>query len=59
MSQRNNKFLKYILRNRYVPSKNRRRVGQHLLLLTVFVFFIFLINFAYIIGTDSRSGVSL
>lgn len=59
MSQRNNKFLKYILRNRYVPSKNRRRVGQHLLLLTVFVFFIFLINFAFIIGTDSRSGVSL
>ncbi|MGU7910894.1 penicillin-binding protein PBP2X [Streptococcus suis] len=59
MSQRNNKFLKYILRNRYVPSKNRRRVGQHLLLLTAFVFFIFLINFAFIIGTDSRSGVSL
>lgn len=59
MSQRNNKFLQYILGNRNVPSKNRRRVGQHLLLLTVFVFFIFLINFAYIIGTDSRSGVSL
>ncbi|MGO0066606.1 penicillin-binding protein PBP2X [Streptococcus suis] len=59
MPRRNNKFLKYILRNRYVPSKNRRRVGQHLLLLTVFVFFIFLINFAFIIGTDSRSGVSL
>ncbi|MDG4506805.1 penicillin-binding protein PBP2X [Streptococcus suis] len=59
MPRRNNKLLRYVLKKRYVPSKNRRRVGQHLLLLTVFVFFIFLINFAYIIGTDSRSGVSL
>ncbi|HEL2737310.1 TPA: penicillin-binding protein [Streptococcus suis] len=51
--------LEYVLKKRYIPSKNRRRVGQGLLFLTVFVFFIFLINFAYIIGTDSRFGVDL
>ncbi|MGQ7426866.1 penicillin-binding protein PBP2X [Streptococcus suis] len=59
MPRRNNKLLRYVLKKRYVPSKNRRRVGQSLLLLTVFVFFLFLINFAYIIGTDSKLGVNL
>ncbi|WP_155972655.1 penicillin-binding protein PBP2X [Streptococcus ruminantium] len=59
MPRKNNKLLRYVLRKRYVPSKNRRRVGQSLLLLTVFVFFLFLINFAYIIGTDSKFGVAL
>ncbi|MGU7999947.1 penicillin-binding protein PBP2X [Streptococcus suis] len=59
MPRRNNKLLRYVLKKRYVPSKNRRRVGQSLLLLTVFVFFLFLINFAYIIGTDSKFGVDL
>lgn len=59
MPRRNNKLLRYVLKKRYVPSKNRRRVGQSLLLLTVFVFFLFLVNFAYIIGTDSKFGVDL
>ncbi|HEM5650050.1 TPA: penicillin-binding protein [Streptococcus suis] len=59
MPRRNNKLLRYVLKKRYVPSKNRRRAGQSLLLLTVFVFFLFLINFAYIIGTDSKFGVDL
>nr|AQM37650.1 penicillin-binding protein 2X [Streptococcus suis] len=59
MPRRNNKLLRYVLKKRYIPSKNRRRVGQSLLLLTVFVFFLFLINFAYIIGTDSKFGVDL
>lgn len=59
MPRRNNKLLRYILKNRYVPSKNRRRVGQSLLFVSIFVFFIFLINFAIIIGTDSKFGVDL
>lgn len=59
MPIKKNKLLEYVLKKRYIPSKNRRRVGQGLLFLTVFVFFIFLINFAYIIGTDSRFGVDL
>ncbi len=59
MPKRTNKFLRYILKKRYVPSKNRRRVGQSLLFLTVFVFFIFLIHLAVIIGTDTRFGVDL
>ncbi|MCK3881079.1 penicillin-binding protein [Streptococcus suis] len=59
MSRRNNRLLRYVLRRRYVPTKNRQKVGQNLLLLTVFIFFLFLSNFALIIGTDSKAGVSL
>lgn len=59
MPRRNNKLLRYVLKNRYIPSKNRRRVGQSLLIVSIFVFFIFLINFAIIIGTDSKFGVDL
>ncbi|MDG3131582.1 penicillin-binding protein PBP2X [Streptococcus suis] len=59
MSKQSNKLLRYVLEKRYIPSKNRRRVGQNLLLVTIFVFFVFLINFAYIIGTDSKYGVKL
>ena len=59
MPRKNNKLLRYVLKNRYIPSKNRRRVGQSLLIVSIFVFFIFLINFAIIIGTDSKFGVDL
>ncbi|MGZ7144919.1 penicillin-binding protein, partial [Streptococcus pyogenes] len=52
-------FLRYVLKNRAIPSQNRRRVGQSLILLSVFTFFIFLINFAIIIGTDRKFGVNL
>lgn len=59
MSRRNNRLLQYVLKRRYIPSQNRRRVGQGLLFLTILVFFLFLFNFAYIIGTDSKAGVKL
>lgn len=59
MASRKNQFLKYVLKNRGLPSQNRRRVGQSLILLSVFVFFVFLINFAIIIGTDSKFGEDL
>lgn len=41
MPRRNNKLLRYVLKNRYIPSKNRRRVGQSLLIVSIFVFFYF------------------
>lgn len=56
---KNSRLLRYVLKQRYIPSKNRRRVGQSLILLTVFIFFLFLINFAIIIGTDSKFGQDL
>lgn len=56
---KNSRLLRYVLKQRYIPSKNRRRVGQSLILLTVFIFFLFLINFAVIIGTDSKFGQDL
>ncbi len=56
---RNSRLLRYVLQHRYIPSQNRRRVGQSLILLTVFLFFVFLINFAIIIGTDSKFGQDL
>lgn len=59
MSKKKKQFLRYVLRNRGLPNHNRRRVGQSLILLSVFIFFIFLINFAIIIGTDSKFGVDL
>lgn len=59
MPRKKKQFLKYVLKNRGLPSQNRRRVGQSLILLSVFIFFIFLINFAIIIGTDSKFGVDL
>ncbi|HFU4458725.1 TPA: penicillin-binding protein PBP2X [Streptococcus suis] len=59
MPRRNNKLLQYVLKKRYIPSQNRRRVGQGLLFLTILVFSIFLFTFAYIIGTDSKAGVKL
>ena len=52
-------FLRYVLHNRMKPADNRKRVGKTLSLLTVFLFFVFLINFAIIIGTDRKFGVDL
>lgn len=59
MPRKKKQFLRYILKKRGLPNQNRRRVGQSLILLTVFIFFVFLINFAIIIGTDSKFGVDL
>ena len=59
MPRRKKQFLRYVLKNRGLPSQNRRRVGQSLILLSVFLFFVFLINFAIIIGTDTKFGVDL
>ena len=59
MNRKKKQFLRYVLANRGLPSQNRRRVGQSLILLSVFLFFVFLINFAIIIGTDSKFGVDL
>ncbi len=57
MPRRNNKLLRYVLKNdmfRQKSSKSRTEPTS----LTVFVFSL-LINFAYIIGTDSKFGVDL
>ncbi len=51
------RILNHALKNRRNPSYNRRRVGKNLSVLTVFVFFVFLINFAIIIGTGKKFGV--
>lgn len=52
-------FVKYAVTDRRMPKENRKRVGQNLMILTIFIFFIFLINFAIIIGTDSKFGTKL
>ena len=58
-----NRFLKniqrYALKNRQSPEYNRRKVGKSMSALAFFLFFIFLINFATIIGTDQKFGVNL
>ena len=59
MPRKKKQFLRYVLANRGLPSQNRRRVGQSLILLSVFLFFVFLINFSIIIGTDTKFGVDL
>lgn len=53
------KILRYVLKERKYPSQNRKRVGQSLILLSVGLFAIFLINFAIIIGTDTKFGQDL
>lgn len=53
------KVLRHALKNRKHPSENRKRVGKNLSLLAVFLFFVFLINFAVIIGTDKKFGETL
>lgn len=54
-----NLFLGYVVKDRRNPSKNRERVGQNLMILTVFLFFVFIINFVIIIGTDTKFGHNL
>lgn len=54
-----NRFLDYVIRDRRSAPENRERVGQNMMLLTVFIFFIFMINFVIIIGTDKKFGVNL
>ena len=53
------RLLRYILSGRKTPRGNRERVGQNLMILAVFLFFIFIINFIVIIGTDSKFGENL
>ncbi|TCD46020.1 penicillin-binding protein [Streptococcus sp. X16XC17] len=59
MPRKRNRIVRYALQNRSLPSRNRRRVGQSLILLSVFMFFVFLINFATITGTDRKFGQNL
>lgn len=53
------KVIRYATKNRKSPAENRRRVGKSLSLLSVFVFAVFLVNFAVIIGTGTRFGTDL
>ena len=54
-----NRFLDYVVKDRRTPNKNRERVGQNLMILAVFLFFVFVINFALIIVTDTKFGHNL
>lgn len=54
-----NRFLDYATRDRKTPAQNRERVGQNLMILAIFIFFVFIINFIIIIGTDHKFGVNL
>ena len=58
-----NKFKKFLIgysiKKRRLPDQNRKQVGKNLSVLAIFLFFLFLINFAMIIGTDKRFGVTL
>ena len=49
-----NRFLDYVVKDRRTPDKNRERVGQNLISMSVFLFFVFIINFALIFGTDTK-----
>ena len=53
------KIIRFAIKNRKSPMENRRRVGKSLSLLAVFLFAVFLVNFAVIIGTGSKFGVNL
>lgn len=53
------KITRFAVTNRKSPSLNRRKVGINLSLVSVFLFFIFLVNFAVIIGTGKRFGTDL
>lgn len=52
-------FLDYAVRDRKTPVNNRIHVGQNMMILAIFMFFIFIINFVIIIGSDSKFGVNL
>lgn len=53
-----NKFKKFLIgysiKKRRLPDQNRKQVGKNLSVLAIFLFFLFLINFAMIIGTDKK-----
>ena len=53
------KIVHFAIKNRKSPLENRRRVGKSLSLLAVFLFAVFLVNFAVIIGTGNKFGVDL
>ena len=53
------RIIRFAIKNRKSPAENRRLVGKNLSLLAVFLFAVFLVNFAVIIGTDSKFGVNL
>ena len=53
------KIVHFAIKNRKSPLENRRRVGKSLSLLAVFLFAVFLVNFAVIIGTGKKFGVDL
>lgn len=53
------KIIHFAIKNRKSPLENRRRVGKSLSLIAVFLFAVFLVNFAVIIGTGKKFGVNL
>lgn len=53
------KIIHFAIKNRKNPEENRRRVGKNLSLLAVFLFAVFLVNFAVIIGTGTKFSVDL
>ena len=53
------RIIRFAIKNRKSPAENRRLVGKNLSLLAVFLFAVFLVNFAVIIGTGSKFGVNL
>lgn len=59
MNKWREKIIRLAIRQRKTPMENRRRVGKALSLLAVFLFAVFLVNFAVIIGTGSKFGVNL
>lgn len=58
-----NKFKKFLIRysvkKRRLPAQNRKQVGKNLSVMAIFLFFLFLLNFALIIGTDKKFGITL
>lgn len=53
------KIIHFAIKNRKSPLENRRRVGKSLSLIAVFLFAVFLVNFAVITGTGKKFGVDL
>ena len=53
------RIIRFAIKNRKTPEENRRLVGKNLSLLAIFLFAVFLVNFAVIIGTGSKFGVNL
>lgn len=53
------RIIRFAIKNRKNPEENRRRVGKSLSLIAVFLFAVFLVNFAVITGTGKKFGVDL